>query len=169
MEEPWLRGPIEGVHPLIAPVLYAFQQAREDLALHTSGLTPEQIWASLYGFGPLGFHLRHIAGSTERLVTYLRGRQLTAEQLARAGAGKSPGADRDELLAELNRAFEAAELVVRSIDAATLAEPREVGRKRLPTTVIGLLTHVAEHTQRHVGQAIAAAKLTRAVSGRPSI
>jgi len=29
------------------------------------------------------------------------------------------------------------------------------------TTVAGLLTHIAEHTQRHVGQAISAAKLSR--------
>jgi hypothetical protein len=55
-----------------------------------------------------------------------------------------------------------AEETIRSIDPATLAEPRAVGRKRLPTTVIGLITHIAEHTQRHLGQAISAAKLARA-------
>jgi uncharacterized damage-inducible protein DinB len=197
LPEPWLRGPIEGAHPLTAPLLYAFQQAREDLAHYTAGLSHDQIWSTPHGFGSVGFHLRHIAGSTERLMTYVQGRQLTPEQLAaiasehEAGhkpehaaehaaehkphdgeqkaehkperdaenaAGHKPGADRDTLLAELDRVFREAEAVVRRIDPTTLAEPREVGRQRLPTTVIGLLTHIAEHTQRHVGQAIGAAK-----------
>jgi uncharacterized damage-inducible protein DinB len=158
LPEPWLRGPIEGVHPLTAPVLYAFQQAREDLAHCTCGLTPAQLWATPHGRGSVGFHLRHIAGSTERLTAYLQGRRLTAEQLAAGAAEHDPGADRDALLTEIDRVFREAELVVRGIDPATLADPREVGRQRLPTTVIGLLTHIAEHTQRHVGQAIVAAR-----------
>jgi uncharacterized damage-inducible protein DinB len=158
LPEPWLRGPLEGVHPLTAPVLYAFQQAREDLAHCTAGLSDEQLWATPRGFGSVGFHLRHIAGSTERLMAYVQGKQLTADQLAAVAAEHKAGANRDELLADLDRVFREAEALVRRIDAATLAEPREVGRKRLPTTVIGLLTHIAEHTQRHVGQAIVAAK-----------
>jgi uncharacterized damage-inducible protein DinB len=146
-EEAWLRGPIEGVDPLTAPVLYAFTQAREDLARCSEGLTPDQLWSST-----VGFHIRHIARSTDRLIEYLEGR--LPEQL---GDG-DPGASREELLAELDAAFNRAEKVVRATDPATLREKREVGRKRLPTTVIGLLTHIAEHTQRHVGQAITAAK-----------
>ena len=147
MEEPWLRGPIPGVDPLIAPVLYTFTQAREDLARYTEGLTAEQLWSST-----VGFHIRHISRSTDRLIGYLEGR--LPQQL---GDG-DPGATREDLLAELDSAFHRAEAVVRSIDPATLRDAREVGRKRLPTTVIGLLTHIAEHTQRHVGQAITAAK-----------
>jgi hypothetical protein len=77
LPEPWLRGPIPGISPLIAPVLYAFQQAREDLAKHTGGLTGGQIWARPFGFAPLGFHLRHIAWSVDRLTTYLLGAQLS--------------------------------------------------------------------------------------------
>lgn len=161
MTEPWMRGPIEGVHVLAAPVLYSFQQAREDLAQWTEGLTTEQIWATPHGFGSLGFHLRHIAGATDRLMTYLKSEQLTPEQLDELKREKDPGAGRDELLAGMNSAFERAETVVRSLPPAALSEPREIGRKRLPTTVIGLLTHIAEHTQRHVGQAISAAKLAR--------
>jgi uncharacterized damage-inducible protein DinB len=139
-------------------VLYAFQQAREDLAHHTAGLSHEQLWARPHGFGSIGFHLRHIAGSTERLMAYLEGKQLTPAQLAALAAEHKPDADRDALLAELDRVFREAEAVVRGIDPATLSNSRQVGRKRLPTTVIGLLTHIAEHTQRHVGQAISAAK-----------
>jgi uncharacterized damage-inducible protein DinB len=160
--EPWLRGPIPGVHPLLAPILHAFEQAREDLAKYTEWLTTEQLWASPHGFGSVGFHVRHIAGSTDRLMSYLQGRQLTAEQMNElqdeAGAA---GWSREELLTRLDIALDQAEAVVRRIDPASLAEPREVGRMHLPTTVIGLLTHLAEHTQRHVGQAISACKWIR--------
>ena len=154
IEEPWLRGPIKGVDPLTAPVLYAFTHAREDLAHYTQGLTADQLWAS-----EVGFHIRHISRSTGRLIAYLEGR--TPEQ---PGDGE-PGATREELLAELDSTFKQAESVVRSIDPGTLRDPRHVGRKRLPTTVIGLLTHIAEHTQRHVGQAITAAKAIGARGG----
>lgn len=147
MEEPWLRGPIEGVDPLTAPVLYAFTQAREDLEQYTEGLTTEEIWRR-----GVGFHIRHISRSTDRLIAYLQGCHSVE-----LGEGE-PGASREELLAELDEVFKRAEVVVRGIDPASLRDRREVGRKRLPTTVIGLLTHIAEHTQRHVGQAISAAK-----------
>jgi uncharacterized damage-inducible protein DinB len=161
LPEPWLRGPVPGVDPLIAPILFAFQQAREDLAKYTQALTTEQIWARPYGFGSVGFHIGHIAGSTGRLATYLEGKQLSAAQLSALDAEHEAGATREELLEQLDVAFQHAEILVRSLNPATLADPREVGRKRLPTTVIGLLTHIAEHTQRHVGQAISAAKLAR--------
>ena len=157
-----MRGPIAGVDPLCAPVLFAFQQAREDLAKYTAGLSTAQLWATPHGFGSVGFHILHIAGSTERLVTYLQGRDLSGAQLESMAAEKSAaGMAREPLLAAVERAFREAEGIVRAIPPHTLAEPRSVGRKRLPTTVIGLLTHLAEHTQRHVGQAISAAKLAR--------
>jgi uncharacterized damage-inducible protein DinB len=157
-----------GVHPLIAPVLYAFQQAREDLRRFTEGLTRAQLWASPHGLGSAGFHIRHIAGSTERLMSYLKGGELTNEQMQELRDEERPLAlDATELLAVLDKALSKAEEVVRGIDPATLAEPRTVGRKRLPTTVIGLLTHIAEHTQRHVGQAVCACKYSR-IAGRDS-
>jgi uncharacterized damage-inducible protein DinB len=162
LPEPWMRGPIEGVSPLVAPVLYSFQLAREDLGRWVSGLTFEQIWATPHGFGAVGFHLRHIAGSTDRLMTYLQGGTLSADQLAvLAGERESRGAGAAELLALVDSAFRNAEGVVRTLDPSTLEQPRSVGRQHLPTTVAGLLTHIAEHTQRHIGQAISAAKLAR--------
>lgn len=164
LPEPWMRGPISGVDPLCAPVLYAFQQAREDLAKYTEGLSTAQLWATPHGFGSVGFHVLHIAGSTGRLMTYLKGGELSGEQLELLAAEPSAtGMSREELLAAIERAFGEAEFVVRAIPPHTLAEGRTVGRKRLPTTVIGLLSHIAEHTQRHVGQAIGAAKLVRAL------
>jgi uncharacterized damage-inducible protein DinB len=159
--EPWLRGPLPGVDTLVAPLLYSFQMAREDLAKYTAGLTIEQIWATPHGFGSVGFHLRHIAGATDRLMTYVSGGQLSSEQMVALKSEKEAGTTREELLAGIDQAFESAEAVVRSLDPTRLTEPRGVGRKQLPTTVIGLLVHIAEHTQRHVGQAISAAKLAR--------
>ena len=154
-EEPWLRGPIEGVDPLIAPVLYAFIQAREDLARFTEGLTAEQLWPEV------GFHIRHISGSVDRLMTYLQQNQLSETQMEFLRSEKTTGASRAELLSELDQTLQRAENVIRALSPSVLKDEREVGRKRLPTTVIGLLTHIAEHTQRHVGQAIMAAKLAR--------
>jgi uncharacterized damage-inducible protein DinB len=152
LPEPWLRGAIAGVDPLTAPLLFTFQQAVEDLSRHTEGLTLQQIWATPHGFGSVGFHLRHIAGSTDRLMTYSQGEHVAA------------GADREALLALVEQAFQNAAAMVRALDPGALREPRTVGRQHLPTTVAGLLVHIAEHTQRHVGQAISAAKLAR-VSG----
>jgi uncharacterized damage-inducible protein DinB len=160
--EPWMRGPIDGVPTLLAPLLYSFQQAREDLARFTEGLTAEQLWATPHGFGSVGFHLRHIAGSTDRLMTYLEGRQLSEAQMDLLKREHDPGASLEELLDSMNTVFERAEAVLRSLDVSVLEDVREIGRKKLPTTVIGLLTHIAEHTQRHVGQAISAVKLARA-------
>jgi uncharacterized damage-inducible protein DinB len=156
-----MRGPIGGVPTLLSPLFYSFQQAREDLARYTEGLTLEQLWATPHGFGSVGFHLRHIAGSTDRLMTYLQGRQLSEAQLDFLKHEHDAGASREELLASMNAVFERAEAIVRALDPSQLDEPREIGRKKLPTTVIGLLTHIAEHTQRHVGQTISAAKLVR--------
>jgi hypothetical protein len=162
LPEPWLRGPISGISPLLAPVLHSFQQAREDLAKHTASLTTDQTWARPFGLAPLGFHLRHIAGSVDRLTTYLLGRQLDEAQMAALKNEMEPGEPLTKLLYLVNESLAQAEERIMSIDPAILGEPRTVGRQQLPTTVIGLLIHIAEHTQRHVGQAIGAAKLARA-------
>jgi uncharacterized damage-inducible protein DinB len=159
--EAWMRGPIDGVPTLLAPILYSFQQACEDLARYTEGLTEAQLWATPHGFGSVGFQLRHIAGSTDRLMTYLEGRQLSEAQMDFLTHEHKPGASLQGLLDTMNSVFESAETVVRALDVSRIEDAREIGRKKLPTTVIGLLTHIAEHTQRHVGQAISAAKLAR--------
>lgn len=161
-----MRGPLEGVHPLVAPTLHAFAQAREDLARWTEGLTDAQIWLRPLGLAPVGFQLRHIAGSVNRLTTYLRGEQLTAQQLEtlRDETGLdnvSQGSGRSALLDEINSAFDHSEQVIRALDPAILEQPRAVGRRQLPTTVIGLVVHLAEHTQRHVGELIVTSKLAR--------
>jgi hypothetical protein len=162
LPEPWLRGPIDGVDPAQAAVLHALIQAREDLEKRTRGLSAEAIWSRPHGLAPLGFQLRHIAGSMDRLTTYLEGGDLSAAQLDFLRAESAPGAERKELLDGVVRAVERAWGAVRSLDSEKLGEARAVGRMRLPTTVIGLAVHLAEHTQRHVGQAIVMCKLLQA-------
>jgi uncharacterized damage-inducible protein DinB len=163
MTEPWLRGPIEEVHPLLTPILYSFQQAQEDLRHWTQGLSTIQLWSHPLGLGSVGFHIRHIAGSIERLMTYTSGGQLSAGQLSELAREMEPGEDLADLLACLDRSLLAAEQIVRKLDPATLTDLRQVGRQRLPSTVGGLLTHIAEHTQRHVGQAIITAKILKEI------
>ena len=143
------------------PVFHSFAQVREDLALHMAGLSRDQVWSRAGSLPSLGFQLRHIAGSVDRLVTYLEGGQLSDEQVAALKREAESGATLEELLAAVDASLLEAERKLRRIDAGSLAEPRFVGKKRLPTTVLGLLVHLAEHTQRHLGQAITTAKLAR--------
>ena len=160
--EPWLSGALTDVDPYLAPVLYSFEMARQDLAVCTEGLTAAQIWARPGGAASIGFHIRHIGGSTDRLLTYAERRQLDASQMAEAQAEAREGASREELLVELGSRLAAAETRVRALDPERFREARSVGRKQLPTTLIGLVVHIAEHTQRHTGQAVTTAKFVRA-------
>jgi hypothetical protein len=159
--EAWLRGPLEGVHPLVAPTLRAYIQALEDLTQWTDGLSDAQIWSRPHGLAPIGFQLRHISGSVDRLTTYLRGEQLTSRQLEVASGEMEPGPGRTALLEMVTRSLQDSERVIRALDPATLTHLRVVGRKQLPVTVAGLVVHLAEHTQRHVGELIITTKLAR--------
>lgn len=163
MTEPWLTGPIEGVDALIAPVFYTFEQTRQELAQHTEGLTADQLWERPHGLTSVGFHIRHIAGSIDRLSTYLRGQMLSEQQLAALKQEGEPGASREELLEAVARATAECEAYLRTVDLASLRDFRGIGRKQLPTTVHGLIVHIAEHTFRHLGQAITTGKLVRAL------
>ena len=159
--EPWLRGPMEGVSPLVAPVLFALQQTKEDLEIWTAGLPEHRLWAASSGLAPLGFQLKHIAGSIDRLLTYAKGEVLSATQMGALRGEALPTGSIRELLAEVNSSIDRVNEFVRSIDPAALTEARGVGRKQLPTSVIGLLVHIAEHTQRHVGEMIVTVRILR--------
>jgi uncharacterized damage-inducible protein DinB len=139
--------------------------AREDLQRWCGSLSDAQLNARPGGLAPIGFHLRHIARSMDRLMTYAEGRQLNEDQLAGLKTELDPGATRDELFRELDVAFESLTSRVRAVSPADFREDRFVGKKRLPTTVAGLLVHIADHTQRHVGQAVTTAKLVRNMEG----
>jgi uncharacterized damage-inducible protein DinB len=167
MSEPevWLRGPIEHVAPMLQPVAHSLLQCRNEVHATIPTLGPAEVWARPGGAASIGYHVRHAVGSLDRLLTYARGEQLTEAQLA-AMRGERRAEDRDDIVealaAEFDAAVDRALAQVRATDPSTLLEPREVGRARLPSTVIGLLFHAAEHTQRHVGQLVTTAKLVHA-------
>jgi hypothetical protein len=163
LPEPWLRGPLPSVGPLVSNLFYTFVQAREELAAALAGLAAGEIWSRPHGLASVGFHVRHMGGAAERLGCYLLNAPLTAEQLREMKAEAEPGASGDELLTQLEARFESLERDVQAIDPARLEETREVGRARLPSTAIGLIVHIAEHTQRHLGQAVTMAKLVKAL------
>jgi hypothetical protein len=163
--EPWLREIDLGLHPALAQPVFALQQVREDLERHTADITEAQVWRSVNGLTPLGFHLRHIAGSTRRLTTYLLGEQLSEAQLVELREEKTPGPSREQLLSEIAAAIDDAEAAIRSIDPERLGEGRFIGRKRIRTTVAGLAIHIGEHAQRHTGQAITTCHAIRLSGG----
>lgn len=158
--EPWLRGPLDGLHPIIAHVFYTFQQCREELASWTADIDDHRLWQPFANNAPsLGFHLRHITGSVDRLTTYLTSQPLSPNQLAFLENEPTPGGSRLTLLEEMNAVFAQTEATLRQIPPATFQDVRTIGRAQLPSTVAGLIVHLAEHTQRHLGQAVLTAKL----------
>lgn len=165
--EAWLRGPLPDVSFLLTPAAHALLQASVDIERAAATLTAEEVWATPGGAPSVGFHLRHIAGSIDRLLTYARGRQLGAEQLRALSAESVPGEPAEDAVALVRTAAARIEDVLhalRSTPDQTLAEPREVGRAKLPSTVFGLLFHIAEHTQRHTGQVVTTARIVRGSS-----
>jgi uncharacterized damage-inducible protein DinB len=160
--EPWLRGTLTDVPSVHRAVLHALQGAEEDLLHWCAGLTTEELNARPGGIPSVAFHLRHIARSVDRLLTYTEGRQLTEKQVAKLKTEMEPDAPPDEVFTELRGALADAAARVRTLAEADLATKRAVGRGSLPASLGGLLVHVADHTQRHVGQAITTAKLVRA-------
>jgi uncharacterized damage-inducible protein DinB len=153
MTEAWLTGPVPGVDALLMPAAHSFLQVRAEAAQLLEGLTPEQIWARPGGSASIGFHALHLAGATERLLTYARGEQLSDAQTAAARAEKDLGGlDAKVIATRIEAAIDAALTQLRATPVSALADAREVGRQRLPSTVLGLLFHAAEHATRHTGQ-----------------
>jgi hypothetical protein len=117
----------------------------------------------------VGFHVRHASGSLDRLFTYARGEALSAEQRAFLAGESEPGsppAEAGALALDFERQVDRALAQLRATPESTLLEPRGVGRLQLPSTVLGLLVHTAEHTQRHVGQIITTAKIVQVLGLR---
>lgn len=162
LPEPWLRGSLTDVPAVQRAVLHALELAREDLAKWCGSLSDAELNAHPGNLAPVAFHIRHIARSIDRLLTYAEGRELSGAQMDVLRSELDPGAGREKLFAELAGALEEGASRVRAFDASQLEESRAVGKERLPTTVGGLLVHIAEHTQRHVGQAITTAKIVAA-------
>lgn len=157
--EPWLRGTLTEVLPLQRAILHALELSEEDLNRWCGNLADEELNASFAALTPVAFQLRHIARSLDRLLTYAEGRELNSDQTAALQSESQPGGTRSELFSELSLALRGASLRIRAFAPDQMDEPRAVGKKGLPSTVAGLLVHVADHTQRHVGEVITTSKL----------
>jgi uncharacterized damage-inducible protein DinB len=163
--EPWLRGSHADVPAVGRAVLHALDLALEDITKWTEGLTEAEAHTQPLGLPPLAFHLRHIARSADRILTYAEGGQLTAEQMTLLKAEQGGEESLAALLGEVEAAFSNAAARIRTLAGADFNIPRAVGRKQLPTSIGGALIHVADHTQRHVGQVVTTAKLLKALRG----
>ena len=163
MSEPevWLRGPIDGVPSYLQPVAHSLLQSREEVAHVLAGVKPESIWYVPANAASVGFHVLHAIGSLDRLFTYARGSALSDAQRQALTQESQPQSDltADDLVAAFGAAIEQALHQLRGTDQSTLTVERHVGRARLPSTVIGLLFHAAEHTQRHTGQALTTSRM----------
>ena len=168
--EPWLRGTYSEVPSVARAVLHAFDLALDDLTKWTQGLTDLEIHTLPLELPPIAFHLRHIARSVDRLLTYAEGGQLSAEQLTKLKS-EEVGPEHDEretlpaLLDEVKASFRNASERVRTLASSDMNAFRGVGRKQLPTSTGGALVHVADHTMRHVGQVVTTAKVLKAMRG----
>ncbi len=159
--EVWLRGPVPDYIDELQPVAHSLLQVREEIE-DVASLTAAQLWTRPGGAASIGFHLRHIAGSLDRLMTYARGKPLSLSQYEYLAAEEREHPDTAHaLVQQAQSAIDRALVQVRGTPLCTLDDKREVGRHRLPSTVLGLLFHAAEHTQRHSAQIITTAKVVR--------
>lgn len=159
--EAWLRGPLPGIDRMLMPVAHALVQAREDFERVAAEASTEELWHRPGGAAAAGYHLKHLAGSLDRLLTYARGETLSDEQRRALIEESTPGAPASVLVDQAGAAIDRALEQLRRTPADVLFETRPVGRARLPATVLGLLFHAAEHTTRHVGQLITTLKVVR--------
>jgi hypothetical protein len=157
--EPWLRGTLTEIEPVRRAVLHALELAGEDAERWAADLSDVEIFARPAALPSVAFQLRHIARSLDRLMTYAEGRLLDEAQLSSLAAEMKDGASATEVMAEFRGGLRRAMERVLAISPERFTQTRGVGRKGLPTTVVGLLIHCAEHTQRHVGQMVTTAKI----------
>ena len=159
----WQRGPIDGIPAILQPIAHILLQVRESVGEIVEPLTEQQWNARPAGVASAAFHVRHIAGVIDRLFTYARGSALSAEQFAAIQSERHDVLKEDvaTVLGALSTRVDAAVAELRTIDVTTLGDFRGVGRAQLPSTVIGCLTHGAEHAMRHVGQLSVTARIVR--------
>jgi uncharacterized damage-inducible protein DinB len=160
-QEPWLRGTLSDVPPVTRAVLHALELAREDVEHWAGELTEVELSARELGLPSVAQQALHIARSVDRLLTYAEGKQLSDAQMA-ALQSEGEESPREQVFAEFRSTMGEAMRRVRAFEPSRFEEARAVGRKQLPTTVGGLLVHVADHTQRHVGQLVTTVKVVRA-------
>jgi uncharacterized damage-inducible protein DinB len=164
LPEVWLRGPLPEVPPLLQPVAHALLQAREEVAAIMADFPAARLAERPLGLASVGFHLRHLTGVLDRTFTYARAEALSETQLAYLAAEGQPPTHASavgELLQVFNQQVDKALSQLIATPEGSLPEWRGVGRAQLPSTVIGLLVHAAEHTTRHVGQLLVTARVVQ--------
>lgn len=161
MSEPWLRGTLTDLPPIERALVHSLQMAQEDIAKWCGNLDDQELHARPLELPSVAFQIRHIAGSLDRFCTYAEGAPLTPDQLAALAAEMEGAGTRNSIFREFEESLEKTRRRLDAIVRRPLDLPVAIGRKRLPTTLGGLLVHAAEHTQRHVGQAITTAKVIR--------
>jgi len=145
---------------LLQPVAHALLQAREEINELMQGFPDALLWERPAGMASPGFHLQHMAGVLDRLYTYVKGEQLDQQQLDYLSAeGRNVDVKLILLLEHFNKQVDIAIKQLNETDKEILTEVRGVGRANMPSTVIGLLMHSAEHTMRHVGQLLVTVKV----------
>ena len=159
----WLNGPVPDVQPLLQPVAHALLQAHDEVESAVKDFPDKLLWVKPAGLASVGFHLQHLTGVIDRLFTYAKGEQLNEAQLTYLSLeGKN---DDTITVAHLIEAFHkqinTAIIQLKETEERILTETRWVGRKRIPSTTIGLFVHAAEHTMRHVGQLLVTTKWLR--------
>jgi uncharacterized damage-inducible protein DinB len=159
LPEPWLQGTLTGLPVLQRAVLHSLQMAQEDATKWCGGLDDREIHARPFGLPSVAFQLRHIARSLDRFCCYAEGVPLNEEQLAMLASEMENNGTRESIFSELEASLENTRRRLDVIAHQPLDIPIAIGRKHLPTTLAGLLIHAAEHTQRHVGQAITTTKV----------
>jgi len=157
--EPWLRGTLTEVDAVRRQVLHTLELAEDDMEKWCSGLSDAEINARPFGIAPVSFHLRHMVGTIDRLLTYLGGGQLSAEQMTTMRGELGAGGTTAEVMRLFKDGLADARRRVLLISPGSYEEARGVGRKMLPTTVGALMVHCADHTHRHVGQAVTTSKV----------
>ncbi|MBS1668887.1 MAG: DinB family protein [Bacteroidetes bacterium] len=162
MLEYWQRGPVENIPALLQPVAHALLQAREELTGIIKGFPESLLWEKPAGMASVGFHLQHLSGVIDRLFTYARNEQLSEAQwqmLKEEALPFNPNLSIDILLTRFNAQVDKALLQLQQTKESELNADRFIGRKKIPTTTIGLLFHAAEHTMRHIGQILTTTRI----------
>lgn len=160
LPEHWQRGPVAQVPGLLQPVAHTLLQAADEIEFALEGFPVALLWEKPAGMASIGFHLQHITGVLDRLFSYAQKLPLTDSQLKYLHDEGRPDDSMTPvfLLERLVQQVKISINFLKKTDEKTLTEFRGIGRKQLPSTVIGLLFHAAEHTMRHTGQLIVTIK-----------